>query len=318
MQVRLIRNNHKIKSNFHFTMIYWFCAWISLSSSCASYSSNDYLQTKALFTSNRSVLKVVGEKTQSDEKYNGGKMKTNNANDRSNKEHNFLKESKIRLAKTNNNTITHTLNNQSNNNLTNGETMNRTSSTWFKLISEYFVLSENLTTYLSPEHGLDGINIANQTLHHSIIKSNPIFIYSNFSNNQSIPFKFDRSYLFDLNNTIITENYPNIQLMYPPWNNLNKTEKEKFLQLAQGPSRRHSEGSSIGLSIYYIILLCFGIPGNFVTCCVILTNSYMRTAPNFFLLNIAIADLFTLILGKSYNKLTILKNANGLYSRITN
>ena len=305
MLVRLIRNNCKIKSNFHFIVIYWFCAWTSLSSSCASYSSNDSLQTKALFTSNRNILKVVGEKTQSNEKYNRGKMKTNNTNGISIKQHNFLKERKMKLTKTNNNTITHTLNNQSRYNLTDGENMNKTSPTWFKLISEYFVLSENLTTYLSPEHGLDGINIANQTLHRSIIKSNPIFIYSNFSNNQSIPFKFDRSYLFDLNNTILTENYTNIQLMYPPWNNLNKTEQEKFLQLAQGPSRRHSEESSIGLSIYYIILLCFGIPGNFVTCCVILTNSYMRTAPNFFLLNIAIADLFTLILGKSYNKLII-------------
>ena len=305
MLVKLIRNNHKIKSNFHFIMIYWLCVWISLSSSCASYSSNDSLQTKALFTSNRNILKVVGEKTQSNEKYNRGKMKTNNTNGISIKQHNFLKERKMKLTKTNNNTITHTLNNQSRYNLTDGENMNKTSPTWFNLFSEYFVLSENLTAYLSPEHGLDGINIANQTLHRSIIKSNPIFIYSNFSNNQSIPFKFDRSYLFDLNNTILTENYTNIQLMYPPWNNLNKTEQEKFLQLAQGPSRRHSEESSIGLSIYYIILLCFGIPGNFVTCCVILTNSYMRTAPNFFLLNIAIADLFTLIFGKSYNKLTI-------------
>ena len=306
MVVRLIRNNHKSKSNLHVIMIYyfWFCSWINLSSSCASYSSYDSLQTKALFTSDRNVLKVVGEKTQSNEKYNQGKMKTNNTDDRSAKEHNFLNERKMRLSKTNNNTITHTLNNQSNYNLTDGENMNKTSPTWFKIISEYFVLSENLTTYLSPEHGFDGINIANQTLHDIIIKSNPIFIYSNFSNNKSMPLKFDRSYLFDLNNTIITNNYPNIQIMYPPWINLNKTEQETFLELAQGPSRRHSEGSSIGLSIYYIILLCFGIPGNLVTCCIILMNSYMRTAPNLFLLNIAIADLFTLILGKSFIMLT--------------
>ena len=304
MFVRLIRNNHKSKSNFHVIMIFWFCAWISLSLSCASYSSYDSLQTKALYTSDRNVLKVVGEKTQSNEKYNQENMKTNNPNDRSIKKHNFLYERKMRFAKTNNNAITHTLHNQSNYSLTDEENMNKTSPTWFKIISDYFVLSENLTTYLSPEHGLDGISIANQTLHHSIIKSNPIFIYSNFSDSQSVPFKFDKSYLFDLNNTIIAENYPDIQLMYPPWNNLNKTLQEMFLQLAQGPSRRHTEGSSIGLSIYYFILLCFGIPGNLVTCCIILTNSYMRTAPNLFLLNIAIADLFTLFLGKSFNKHT--------------
>ena len=308
MAVGLIKNNHKSISHFPVIMIFWFCAWISLSSSCASYSSYDSLETKALFTSDRTVLKVVDEKTQSNETYNLGKMKNSSANDRSIKDYNPLRmksnEMKKRSSQTNNNTITLTLHNQSNYNLTDGDNMNKTSPTWFKIISEYFVLSENLTTYLSPEHGFDDFNIANQTLHRNIIKSNPIFIYSNFSNNQSIPFKFDRSYLFDLNNTILTENYPNIQLMYPPWNSLNETEQQTFLQLAQGPSRRHSKGSSIGLSIYYLILLCVGIPGNLVTCCIILTNSYMRTAPNLFLLNIAIADLFTLFLSKSFNKIT--------------
>ena len=304
MVVRLIKNNHKSISNFPVIMIFWFCAWISLSSSCASYSSYDPLQTKALFTFDRNVLKVVDEKTQLNETYNLEKIKNSYANDRSTKDYNPLNGMKKRSSKTNNDTITHALHNQSNHTLIDGDNMNKTSPTWFKIISEYFVLSENLTTYLSPEHGLSGINIANQTLHHRIVKSNPIFIYSNFSNNQSIPFSFDRSYLSDLNNTIITENKPNIHTIYPPWNNLNKTEQEMFLQLAQGPSRRHSEGSSIGLSIYYIILLCFGIPGNLLTCFVILTNSYMRTAPNLFLLNIAIADVFTLILGKIFKKLT--------------
>ena len=42
-----------------------------------------------------------------------------------------------------------------------------------------------------------------------------------------------------------------------------------------------------------------GIPGNLLTCFIITTNSYMRTPPNFFLLNLAITDLLTLS-SKSY------------------
>ena len=185
--------------------------------------------------------------------------------------------------------------------------INDTSTTWFKIISEYFVLSENITRYLGIEHGLDGVSIVNQTLYHNLTRNDPIFIFSNPSHNQNITIKFDTHYPLKLNNTIISEylnqnlTVPNIDFMYPPWNQLNKTEKNKFLQLAQGSSRRYGDGPSTGLTFYFFILLCLGVPGNLLTCCIILSYSYMRTAPNLFLLNIAIADIFTLLLGKFFN-----------------
>ena len=83
---------------------------------------------------------------------------------------------------------------------------------------------------------------------------------------------------------------------------LTVKDKTKFLQLAQGASLRHGKAAAIGLTSYYGILLVLGIPGNLLMCFIILANSYMITAPNLFLFNIALADIFTLILGKGYKK----------------
>ena len=193
---------------------------------------------------------------------------------------------------------------QSTLNNSNSDGSKNTSTTLFKIISDYFVLSENITRYLGIEHGLNGISIVNQTLYHNLTRNDTIFIFSNPSHNQNITIDFDGQYPLELNNTILSEylnqnlTISNINFMYPPWNRLNKTEKNKFLQLAQGSPRRYGDGPSTGLTFYFFVLLCLGVPGNLVTCCIILTYSYMRTAPNLFLLNIAIADIFTLILGK--------------------
>ena len=129
-------------------------------------------------------------------------------------------------------------------------------------------------------------------------------MWANLSHNQNISFELEGNYIWHSNRSLI-ENNPkdsikidNVEFIYPLWSSLNKTERDVFLKLAQGSSRRHGTITSIGLTLYLILLLCFGIPGNLLTCCIILTNSYMRTAPNFFLLNILIADIFTLVLGK--------------------
>ena len=42
-----------------------------------------------------------------------------------------------------------------------------------------------------------------------------------------------------------------------------------------------------------------GVLGNLATCLVILNNEYMRTATNVYLLNLAIADIATLVISKS-------------------
>ena len=54
----------------------------------------------------------------------------------------------------------------------------------------------------------------------------------------------------------------------------------------------------IPLTIIYSIFLIVGICGNLSTCIVILSNEYMRTPTNAYLLNLAIADIATLIISK--------------------
>ena len=78
------------------------------------------------------------------------------------------------------------------------------------------------------------------------------------------------------------------------WNDLSVKQKQKYLELNQGPRQRFSKIQAIPITIYYGALLAVGVPGNLLTCLIITTNSYMRTPPNFFLLNLAATDLLTL------------------------
>ena len=147
----------------------------------------------------------------------------------------------------------------------------------------------------------------NQTAYPNLADVNPIHICSNLTIDQNASSHHDDVCLFANNGTLTSENdkyiYENVHLeyRYPPWKNLTKAEKTKILQLAQGSSIPHGIGAAIGLTTYYVILLVLGIPGNLLMCCIILTNSYMRTAPNLFLFNIALADIFTLIFGKTFS-----------------
>ena len=77
-------------------------------------------------------------------------------------------------------------------------------------------------------------------------------------------------------------------------------QKEHYLGAMQGPKQRFPQRQAIPLTIYYGTLMAIGIPGNLLTCFIITTNSYMRTPPNFFLLNLAVTDLLTLS-SKSYH-----------------
>ena len=78
------------------------------------------------------------------------------------------------------------------------------------------------------------------------------------------------------------------------WNDLSGNQKKMYLEVNQGPRQRFSKNQAIPLTIYYGALLAVGVPGNLLTCLIITTNSYMRTPPNFFLLNLAATDLLTL------------------------
>ena len=56
--------------------------------------------------------------------------------------------------------------------------------------------------------------------------------------------------------------------------------------------------AQVGVTLFYILLLLAGFPGNLMTCIIILYNSNMMSPTNCFLLNLAIVDLMTLITGK--------------------
>ena len=90
-----------------------------------------------------------------------------------------------------------------------------------------------------------------------------------------------------------------INRKYPPWENLTSEEKLHMVKRVQGDPQRYNNATTIVMTTYYGALQAVGIPGNGLTILIILINSYMRTAPNFFLLNIAIADLVTLTMGKN-------------------
>ena len=91
---------------------------------------------------------------------------------------------------------------------------------------------------------------------------------------------------------------PDNSINLPPWEKLTTMQKDAILQSALGSPQKYSNETVSALSFYYSALLSVGIPGNGLTILIIATNSYMRTAPNIFLLSKALADLLTLTLGK--------------------
>ena len=93
-------------------------------------------------------------------------------------------------------------------------------------------------------------------------------------------------------------NFSYQQPKYPPWNELSIEEKNYVLRETQGDPQAYSDWATSTLTIYYSLLLLVGIPGNGLSILIIVTNSYMRTPPNIFLLNIALADFVTLTIGK--------------------
>ena len=84
-------------------------------------------------------------------------------------------------------------------------------------------------------------------------------------------------------------------------NSTNVTFVEKdFLEDYLGPSRAQGLPETLLLTVIYCVILITGIIGNVCTCIVIYKNQYMRTATNYYLFSLAISDVLTLILGKSF------------------
>lgn len=72
---------------------------------------------------------------------------------------------------------------------------------------------------------------------------------------------------------------------------------DNYLKLYLGPKSLPSE-TLIPVTIIYILIFVTGVFGNVTTCIVILTNQYMQTATNYYLFNLAMADMTTLIVGE--------------------
>ena len=57
--------------------------------------------------------------------------------------------------------------------------------------------------------------------------------------------------------------------------------------------------AKVFLTVYYVALLIVGVPGNFLTCAFTVEKTSRKMSPtNCFLLNLAIVDLLTLIIGE--------------------
>ena len=82
-----------------------------------------------------------------------------------------------------------------------------------------------------------------------------------------------------------------------PWNNLTLHEQDKFLEDVLGPQRKYGSSKVLVPTVFYSTVSLLGVPGNILTCLAIHQNSYMKTAPNYFIFNLAVTDLITLILG---------------------
>lgn len=75
--------------------------------------------------------------------------------------------------------------------------------------------------------------------------------------------------------------------------------EENYLEKYLGP--KHLPYSSlIPITVIYTAIFVTGIFGNLSTCLVIAKAHYMRSSTNYYLFNLAIADMLTLIFGK-YN-----------------
>lgn len=81
------------------------------------------------------------------------------------------------------------------------------------------------------------------------------------------------------------------------WSSLSEEEKERYLLNVHGPAQLETNWA-VGMTTFYSFLFLLGVPGNFLTCLIIFMNSYMWASPNYFLFNLAVTDIITLVIGK--------------------
>ncbi|KAK2712446.1 neuropeptides capa receptor-like isoform X2 [Artemia franciscana] len=76
---------------------------------------------------------------------------------------------------------------------------------------------------------------------------------------------------------------------------LNNLSVREFIELNLGEERLDYY-TLIPVTITYLLLLMIGVFGNCATCIVIAKNCYMQTATNYYLFNLAMADVLTLLI----------------------
>lgn len=64
--------------------------------------------------------------------------------------------------------------------------------------------------------------------------------------------------------------------------------------------RHRTQAESVALTLAYCLILLTGVIGNLATCAVIVKNTTMHTATNFYLFSLAVSDTMALVLGKNF------------------
>ena len=172
------------------------------------------------------------------------------------------------------------------------------------------LLREILKNYKNPYQATNFQDNRNETT----LEDNPLFLMpDNETDNDSEVFNLDdillhhklRDVIFNSNDSqflLKSDNqYSSKQTKYPPWHMLSKEQKLDIIRQSQGDPQIYNDWITISVNTFYGLLLVVGIPGNGLSILIILTNSYMRTSPNIFLLNIALADFVTLTMGKYFS-----------------
>ena len=79
--------------------------------------------------------------------------------------------------------------------------------------------------------------------------------------------------------------------------NVTEDNVTEFIIRYLGKPRINNE-TLYPLTFIYTSFLLLGLLGNLATCIVILNNEYMKSPTNVYLINLAVADIATLLLGK--------------------
>ena len=81
------------------------------------------------------------------------------------------------------------------------------------------------------------------------------------------------------------------------WHELTSKEQDELLLQALGPRTKYGDKKVLIPTVFYSTVAFLGFPGNLLTCFTIWQNTYMKTASNWLIFNLAITDLITLLLG---------------------